>query len=223
MKSKLLIAAAALALAAPAGVLAQAAGAVAESPQPNSTVSVLVEPQLSDGRLILKVAAKNSSTAPVQFGPANVQISTPGGIQIGIYPLNALVNDVREAAGMEAEAPGGAPTSGAYASPQLNVRDGGRIDVTGYTGGAAVAQSEQIRRSQRRTTKPAISQDQANAQIASLRAAILTESTVAPGQIVAGQIVSQKLDFGKDANRTLHVRVQIAGDEHSFTIAAPSQ
>lgn len=222
MSSKPLMAAAALGLAVPVQAAAQEA-AVAESTQPNSAVSVLVEPQLSDGRLILKVAAKNSSSSPVQFGPSNVQISKPNGDPIGIYPLEALVNDVRAAAGMDfEEAPGGRPAESTYSAPQLGMRDG-RVDPTGYTGGARIGQEEFLRQMPRRSGKPTISEKEAEQQITALNAAILRESTVAPGQVVAGQLVSQTLDFAKNSDRTLHVRVRIAGDEHSYTVAAPRQ
>ena len=221
MKSTLLLAAAALVLAAPAQAAAQSTGAVAESSQPHSVVSVLVEPRLSDGRLVLKVAAKNLSAAAVPFGPSKVSIARPDGAAIPLYPLQSLINDVRVAAGMEyQEAPGGRGTESGYAAPQLNVRDG-RVDPTGYTGGARIGQEELLRRLPRRSDKPTIKKEEAESQIAALDQAILKDTTVAPGQIVAGQLVSQTLDFPKDSDRTLHVRVRIAGDEHSFTIAAP--
>jgi hypothetical protein len=45
---------------------------------------------------------------------------------------------------------------------------------------------------------------------------------IQPGQIRVGQIVSQKLKFKKGEDRTLYLKIRIAGDEHSFTVAAPS-
>ena len=46
-----------------------------------------------------------------------------------------------------------------------------------------------------------------------LKHAILQDQTIAPGQIAVGQIVSEKLKFKKDEDRTLHLVVQIAGDD----------
>lgn len=183
---------------------------------------MLVDPQLSDGRLVVKVAAKNLTAAPVPFGPASVSIDKPNGGAIALYPLQALINDVRLAAGMEfEETAGGRPTESSYSAPQLNVRDG-RVDPTGYTGGARIGQEEMLRRLPRRSTKPTITREQAERQIGALKQAILQDSAVAPGQITVGQLVSEKLSFKKGEDRTLHLRIRIAGDEHAFTIAAPS-
>lgn len=220
LSGALVMAAATLAPANPA-----VAQPVAESKMPRSSVSVLVEPKLSDGRLVIKLAARNSGAAPVPFGPSAISIAKPSGEAVAIYPLVRLVDDVRKAAGLSAEAaPATAPTQGAYAAPQQNVRDGGRMDVTGFTGGSTVGGDEYVRRSRSsRKVKPTISEAEAAQQIAVLNQAILEDSTLAPGQVTAGQVVSDKLKFGKTEDRTLHVRVRVAGEEHAFTIAAPKE
>jgi hypothetical protein len=210
---------AAIAFAAPMPAVAQANGAIAESVKPQSIVSLAVEPKLSDERLVLKIAAKNRGTAAVPFGPASITIAKPNGQAIALYPLQSLINDVRLAAGMEPAA--GTPTAGAYASPQMQAREGGQLDVTGYTGGQAIG-SDQYRRARGSTAKPALSEAEAKAQIAALNQAILQPTSLAPGQVAAGQVVSDKLKFAKDEERILYVRVRVAGDEHSFTIAAPT-
>ena len=218
MRSTLLFCAAIL-LASPV-TGAPPAPEVADSKLANSTVSVAVEPQLNDGRLVIKVAAKNGTSAPVAFGPGSISISTVAGQPIALSSLQKLINDVRLAAGMAGDAPpGGAPTQGAYAMRQQpGAADGsGRMDVTGFTGGSAVGSSETVRWS-----KHLIDRKTADAQIAGLKKAILQDSTIAPGQIAVGQVVSEQLKFKKGEDRTLHLKVRIAGDEHGFTIAAPS-
>lgn len=201
------------------------AQAAAESKLVQSSVSILVEPQLNDGRLVIKVAAKNLGGAAVPFGPSAISIAKPSSEAIAIYPLAHLVDDVRMAAGLSAEtAPATAPTQGAYSAPQQNVRDGGQMDVTGFTGGSTVGGDEYVRRSRSsRKVKPTISEAEAAQQIAALNQAILKDTTLAPGQVAAGQLVSEKLQFGKKEERTLHVRVRVAGEEHPFTIAAPKE
>lgn len=201
------------------------AQSAAESKLTRSSVSILVEPQLNDGRLVVKVAAKKLGGSPVPFGPSSINIAKPAGEAIAIYPLSRLVDDVRMAAGLSAEtAPTTAPTQGAYAAPQQNVRDGGRMDVTGFTGGSAVGGDEYVRRSRAsRKAKPTISEADAAQQIAILKQAILQDSTLSPGQVAAGQVVTEKLKFGKKEDRTLHVRVRLAGEEHPFTIEAPKE
>src|SRR5438445_13000749 len=165
---------AAIVLASPVAA-ASPAPQVAESKQPNSSVSVMVEPQLNDGRLVFKVAAKNGTAAPVPFGPASVSISKAAGEPIALSSLQQLTDDVRLAAGLPAEsAPGGAPTAGAYASRETPVAgDGsGRMDVTGSSAGSSFA-PEQMRR----WSKAAIDQRTANAQIAALKQVILQDTS----------------------------------------------
>jgi hypothetical protein len=219
MKSMLLFCTATL-LAVP-GIAAPPAAEIADSKQAQSTVSVAVEPQLSDGRLVIKVAAKNNSAAPVPFGPGSISISTVAGQPIALSPLPKLINDVRVASGEASEAPaGGAPTQGAYAMRQQpRGADGsGQMDVSGYSAGSSLSAAETTRWS-----KHLIDRKTADAQIAALRQAILQDTTIAPGQIAVGQIVSEKLKFKKGEDRTLHLVVHVAGDEHGFTLAAPSE
>jgi hypothetical protein len=208
----------------PIAAAAQPASALvaAESKRPHSSVSVLVEPQLNDGRLVVRIAAKNLGATPASFGPSSVRIAKPSGETIALYPLEALVDDVRAAAGMAPEtASAVAPTQGAYAAPQVATRDG-RPDVSNYTGGSAVGGDEYIRRNhQVRRGKPTISEADAQSQIVVLKQAILQEKNIGSAQIAAGQIVSDKLKFKKGEDRTLHLRIRFAGDEHGFTIKAP--
>ena len=197
---------------------------LAESKLPHSSVSVAVEPQLNDGRLVIKIAAMNGTAAPVPFGPGSVSISSVAGQPIALSSLQKLINNVRLAAGMKPEAvPFSTPTAGAYAAPQMQVNSAGQADVSNYTGGSAIGSEEAIRQSNTlsQRSKPSIDRKTADAQIATLKQAILQNTTIAPGQIAVGQIVSEKLKFKKDEDRTLHLVVHIAGDAHGFTIAAP--
>jgi hypothetical protein len=212
-----------LAAAALSGVASAAAQAVAESKMAQSSVSMLVEPQLKDGRLVVKVAAKNLGSASVAFGPSSIGIAKPDGQAIAIYPLSSLVNDVRLAAGLPAAStPQTAPTAGAYASPQQTTRDG-RMDVTGFTGGSTIGGDEYVRQNSSNKSKPAITTVEAEAQIAALKQAILQDSTLGVGQVAAGQVVTEQLKFGKKEDRTLHLRVRVGSEVHGFTIEAPKQ
>lgn len=195
-----------------------------ESRLPASSASVLVEPQLNDGRLVLRIAVKNLGRAPIAFGPSSISIAKPSGEAIAIYPLASLINDVRMAAGMAPATATTAPTQGAYAAPQQNVRDGGRVDVTGFTGGQAVGGDEYIRRSKSSSkTRPSIGKAEAEAQITALRQAVLQDQMLQANQIAAGQVVSEQLKFRKGEERTIQLRIRVGGDEHGFTIAAPAK
>jgi hypothetical protein len=209
---------------ASASFVAAAEPQVAESKLAHSSVSVAVEPQLNDGRLVIKIAAMNGTAAPVSFGPGAISITTVAGQPIALSPLPKLINDVRAAAGMKPEfVPHQTATAGAYAAPQMQVNSAGQADVSNYTGGSAIGSDEIIRQSNTpsRRSKPSIDRKTADAQIAGLRQAILQDTTIAPGQIAVGQVVSEKLELKKSEDRTLHLKVRIAGDEHGFTIAAP--
>src|SRR5436305_7203996 len=196
MKPMLLLCAATL-LAMPA-TAAPPAAEIADSKQAQSVVSVAVEPQLNDGRLVIKIAAKNNSAAPVPFGPGSISMSTAAGQPITLSSLQRLVNDVRMATGMKPEAVQfGTPTAGAYAAPQMQVDSAGQADVSNYTGGSAIGSDETIRQSSRPSqgSRPSIDRKTADAQIAALKQAILQDTTIAPGQIAVGQVVSEKLKF----------------------------
>ena len=224
IRSGLLICGAILA-ALPASAAAQATAepkvTLAESAKPNSNVSIAVEPALSDGRLIVKIAVQNRSAAPVAFGPGNVAIAKAKGEAIAVTPLARLIDEVNVAAGAPAAS---AHASGsAYSAPIMPVNSEGQTDVSGYTGGMAVAPDENVRRSRqsRPGSQPAITREEADKQIGALKAAILQDQTLQPRQIAAGQIVSEPLNFGKGESRLIHLWVRVAGDEHSFTLAAP--
>src|SRR5438445_11764924 len=128
-----------------ASPVAAAEPQVAESKQAHSSVSVMVEPQLNDGRLVIKIAAKNGTAAPVPFGPGAISISTAAGQPIALSSPQKLIDDVRVAAGMKPEAGQfGTPTAGAYAAPQMQVDSTGHADVSNYTGGSAIGSDETI-------------------------------------------------------------------------------
>src|SRR5436305_371471 len=183
---------------------------LAESKLAHSSVSVAVEPQLNDGRLVIKVAAMNGTAAPVSFGPGAISITTVAGQPITLSALQTLINNVRVAAGMATvRAPGEVPIAGVYATPQTQVDSTGHMDVSNYTGGSTVASEQMIRQSNPRSegSKPSIDRRTAEAQIVALNQAILQDTTIAPGQIAVGQVVSERLKFKKGDDRTLHLKV----------------
>jgi hypothetical protein len=133
--------------------------------------------------------------------------------------LPQLTNDIRMAAGMKPDA--AAPTSNAYATQGMATDPTGHLDVSNFNGSMGISQGQIVRDTTR--TKPSITKTEAAQQIAALKQAILQDSSVAPGQITVGELVSAPLKFAAGEDRTLHVWVKIAGDEHTFTVAAPTQ
>jgi hypothetical protein len=218
MRFQLLLAAAAI-VSAPAVAEAPAAGPVAESKADHSTVSLEVEPKLDDGRVVLKLAAQNRTAAPIAFGPADVTIARLNGQPVPLMSLQQLTNDVRLAAGMKPDV--AAPTSNTYATQAMTTDSTGHLDVSNFHGSMGISGGQIVRDTSH--NKPSISRAQAQQQIDGLKQAILQDSTMAPGQIAVGELVSAPLKLAAGEDRTLHVWVKIAGDEHSFTIAAPAQ
>lgn len=225
MKVQFLLLSAALVLAPPAVAQAAAAeaAAAAESKQAHSTVSLEVEPRLDEGRLVIKLAAENRATAPVAFGPADVTIAKLNGQPVALMSLQQLTNDVRLAAGMKAEVT--APSSNTYATQAMSTDAMGHMDVSNFHGSMGISGDQIVRDTNHDSApkKPTITKAEANQQITALKQAILQNSTLAPGQIAVGELVSAPLKLAKGEDHTLHVWVKIAGDEHTFTIAAPEQ
>lgn len=178
-----------------------------------SAVSISADPALSDGRLVLRVAAQNRTRAPVAFGPASVRIATAAGESITIRPLESLIAEVRSAAGMEE--PGSVSV---VAAPAITTNNAGQKDVSGYTGGMGNVVAQGTRKRKPRPAEVAA----AEKQIAALKAGILADTTIAPGQLAAGQLVTEKIKFRNKRERGLVVTVSLAGEEHSFRFDAPA-
>lgn len=179
-----------------------------------SAVSVSADPALSDGRLVLRIAAQNRTQAPVAFGPASVHIATAAGDVIAIRPLSALIAETRAAAGMDDT--GLVP--GVTEAPAILTNNSGQKDVSGFTGGMATTVAQPARK---RKPRPA-DVTAAEAQIAALKAGILADTMIAPGQLAAGQLVTEKIKFRNRRERGLVVTVTLAGEEHNFKFDAPA-
>lgn len=181
-----------------------------------SAVSVSADPALSDGRLVLRIAAQNRTREPVAFGPASVRIATAAGETIAVRPLAALIQDVRAAAGMGAAEP---TVAAQQSAPAMNTTFSGQKDVSGFTGGMT---SGPVAQSTGKRTRKSADVAAAEQQIAALQAGILADTNIAPGQVAAGQLVSEKIKFRNKRERGLVVTVTVAGETHSFTFDAPA-
>jgi hypothetical protein len=203
-----------LLLAAPPA-LAQDAPAPIVSNGPVSNVSFSADAKLSDGRLVIRIAAQNLGTAPVAFGPANVRV-TLAGKPVALVPLARLIDDVRVANGLPAEGSSTSDEVVRQVAPPIMTNNSGQKDVTGYTGGTATTAAAPVNTRRAVRVKPEAAAA-AEAQIAALKAAILTDRSIAPREVAAGQLVTEKLKLkGKD--RALAVTVTIGDDTHSFTL-----
>ena len=198
-----------------------------ESIKSKSAVSVMAEPSLSDGRLVLRVAAMNRTGEPLEFGPENLTLTTADGKPVEWIPIERLINDVKAAHGIRVDNTPSTELPTTYSSPTMPTNQAGEVDVSGYTGSMGVAGSEfNSRRAADEGPRKKIDADklaQAEQQIAGLRAGILQESSVAPNEIASGRIVSEQLKFGRKDSRDLRLTIQLDGEEHSFLFTAPPE
>lgn len=175
-------------------------------------VGISADPALSDGRLVLRVAAQNRTRAPVAFGPASVRIVTASGDLVAVRSLASLIAETRSAAGMGSEV---APA--VSEAPAILTNNSGQKDVSGYTGGMGTSVAQATRKRKPKAAEVAA----ADARIAGLKAGILADTVIAPGQLAAGQLVTEKIKFRDKRERGLVVTVTLAGEEHSFRFEAP--
>jgi hypothetical protein len=208
----------ALLLAAAPAALAQDAPAGITSNGPESNVSFSADARLSDGRLVLRIAAQNRSARPVTFGPASVRV-TLADKPVALIPLARLVDDVRVAAGLPSEGGVTRDELTSQPAPPILTNNSGQKDVSGYTGSMGAAGGAPIapRRSVRLKPEELAAVE---AQVAGLKAAILTDRSVAPGEVAAGQLVTEKLKL-RGRERAVKVTVTVGDDTHSFEFDAP--
>lgn len=194
------------------------------STKENGVVSLVSEPTLADGRLILKVVAFNRATAPASFSDQNIRISTAAGKPVELVPLEQLVEeaerDARDAS-RRAAATGYNPTDYSYRGvPTTGTGGAGEPDVSGYIG--ASKPSSGVMSPHTQPSSAAASGDQGlQTRIDSLNAAILQPLTIAPSTAAGGQIVTGKLKFPRREERALRVVVDFNGEQHEFNFEAP--
>jgi hypothetical protein len=186
------------------------------STKDHGVVKVQADPTLAEGRLVLKVVAFNRTTTASSFGPDDVKVSSAAGEVVPLMTLEQLVRETRAGSSSGSKV----DTFGS-SGPTMQHDAAGRPDVGNFTGGnSSMAGSVSLR------TRPDPSKaddPKVQQQIAALSAAILQPSPVAPGAAVGGQIVTQKIKFGRKEERALRVTVEFNGEQHVFEFAAPGE
>jgi hypothetical protein len=207
------------------GAVWAATDAGLSSTKDHGVVSVVVEPQLSDGRLMMKIVAFNRTREPASFSDANVKVTTAAGNTVALIPLEQLIRDEQRAVRSQNEkisvsdhnpsnySHPGIPTNG--------VGGGGEPDVGGFAG--ANNPTSGVVSSHTPTAATPHADPQLDARIANLNAAILHPMTIAPATAAGGEVVTEKLKFSRKEPRTLHVLVDFNGEQHEFQIEAPRE
>jgi hypothetical protein len=207
------------------GAVWAATDANLSSTKDRGVVSVAVEPELSDGRLMMKIVAFNRLREPASFSDANVKVATAAGKSVELIPLEQLIRDEERAVHSQNEkisvsdhnpsnySHPGIPTNG--------VGGGGEPDVGGFAGANNPTSGVVSAHTPTKVTPHA--DPQLDARIANLKAAILHPMTIAPATAAGGEVVTEKLRFSRKDPRTLHVVVDFNGEQHEFEVEAPRE
>lgn len=180
-------------------------------------VSIMTDPVLADGRLVLKVVALNPTAQAVELRAEDVHVSTAAGKSVPLMSLDALIAEVR-GSGSSGSQP--AHQSSNYSRPQTSTNSAGKPDVSGITGASdAIGRTLSEHQARRRET---VEDDPATReQIEGLKAGILQISTVEPGKATGGQLVTEKIRFSRKEEKILRVVVGFNGESHEFSFEAP--
>ena len=192
------------------------------STKDHGVVSIVADPTLSDGRLVLKVVAFNRTKMMSAFGPEDVKVFTASGQPVALMTVEQLVAQVRGGADGSSDRTTGYNPS-AYSGPITTNKAYGQPDVGNYTGGAHVMGGIEATPSRPREDAKRHQDDdpKVQQQIDALNAAILHSLTIAPATAAGGQIVTEKMKFGRKEERALRVTVDYNGETHEFNFAAP--
>ncbi len=192
------------------------------STKDHGVVKVMADPTLAEGRLVLKVVAFNRTTAASGFGPENVKVFTAAGQSIPLMTLEQLVRQTREAAGVSDTNRTPSVDTFGTSGPNITHDMAGRPDVGNYTAGSnsmgTGVSTHGPRANPVKADDPKLQQ-----QIAALTAAILQPVSVAPASAAGGQVVTQKIKFGRKEERALRVVVEFNGEQHEFSFSAPGE
>jgi hypothetical protein len=204
-----------------AGAVESTAAAIEglSSRKERGVVSVVADPALADGRLILKVVAFNKTDQAAGFGDENsVKVFTAAGKPVAVIPLDKLIAET-QGEGTQRGSRQHDPAN--YSGRAISHDDAGRPNVAGYTGGGGISGGI----SPYTDTPVSVRQDNpaAQAQVEALKAAILQPKTIAPSTAAGGQIVTEKLRFSRKEDRALRVVVAFNGEEHEFNFEPPAK
>jgi hypothetical protein len=184
------------------------------STKDHGLIKVVVDPTLADGRLVFKVVAFNRDRIPAGFGPDSIKVFTAAGQPIPLMSLEQLVNEAR-----------GSPSSRAVdvfgsSAPLVGRDQAGRPDVSNYTGGGNSMGSTISTREQ--SPGAAGKEDpKVRQQVADLQAAILKPLMIGPASAAGGQVVTQKIRFGRKEEHALRLLVEFNSEQHEFNFTAP--
>lgn len=184
------------------------------STRDKGVVSVMTDPVLVNGRLVLKVAAHNPTAQLLQLQAQDVHVFTATGKPVAVLSLDQLIAEVRGTASHSTQFEHQASN---YSRPSTSTSRTGELDVTGITGaGDTPGRSIPERSRQQSAPDPATQQ-----QVEALKAGILQTVSIPPSNAAGGQLVTEKIKFVRKDGRALRVVVDFNGEQHEFNFEAP--
>ncbi len=181
-------------------------------------VSLMTDPVLSDGRLVLKIAAHNPTPSDVMLRASDVKVFTAAGRPVALLSVDELIADLT---GARANRGGSQSAASSYGSAAVNRNASGQPDVSSYTGATGSISGGVAPPPQAGTGRGGSADDAQQQQIEAIRAAILQNVTVEPGKAAGGQIVTEKIRFSRKEEKALRVVVDFNGEQHEFNFEAP--
>jgi len=187
----------------------------------HGVVTLVANPELMNGRVVLKIVAFNSSSAPATFSSDDIRVSTSAGKPVQLVSLDRLIEESRSAVPPVPIATSHDPAN--YSHPEVRhagVGGSGAMEVNGITG-ASNPTNGVLSPYTRANSVAEADNPKLQADIANLKAAILHPLTIAPSSADGGQIVTEKPRFARKDERVLHIVVLFNGDEHGFDFTLP--
>lgn len=190
-------------------------GAPLTSNMKRGEVSIVAEPVRVNGELILKVVALNHGPAAAALGPEDVSITTADGKPVAVMSLAELIAQAKSAAGVSAGSQDNMP---GQSGPVVTRNLAGQPNINNYAGGTSLSGTVGNSSDEESAGGPTLA-----AQIASLKAGILQDVTVAPGEVKGGEVVTQPIRFHWREKHTLRITVRFSGEQHEFELQAPPE
>jgi hypothetical protein len=190
----------------------------------SGVVTVMPDPTLNDGRLVVKIAAQNRSTTATHLGVEDVHLYLADGSEVAWVPLARLIDETVAAHSGARRKSASTHDPSSYSGSQVGRNASGEPDLSGYTGSAGSISGSISTHTQFDEPAPARSDDPATqAQIDALRAGILQTLVLEPKAAAGAQLVSQKIKLSRKQSRALRVVVDFNAQRYEFEVMMPPE
>jgi hypothetical protein len=210
-----------------AGEAPAAPAQVIQSKRDHGVVSLAPDAALSGDRLIIRVVAYNGDSQPATLSAAAIHITTAAGTPVPVLTLDQLIkeaNDAKRTRGAHGSSNAYQPQAITQDTTGAAMRSSSGAVVKGVSAGANTSTGDLATYA----TPTSTNQDsprsdaQIQKQIESLKAGILQTLPIAPRSAAGAQIVTDKLTFSANEERTLHVTVDFNGEQYGLIVPVPA-